>query len=55
VAVLCPSRLQAQKKTAHEAEQQRPDVLIRREAWFYGQLDLDPDRMVFTDESWAST
>jgi transposase len=43
------------KKTAHATEQDRPDVLIRREAWFEGQLDLDPDRLVFIDETWAST
>jgi len=29
--------------------------VIQREAWFEGQLDLDPDRLVFVDESWAST
>jgi transposase len=27
----------------------------RREDWFEGQLDLDPDRLVFIDETWAST
>jgi transposase len=27
----------------------------RREAWFDGQLDLDPERLVFIDETWAST
>lgn len=27
----------------------------RRQAWFDGQLDLDPDRLVFIDETWAST
>ena len=43
------------KKTAHAAEQQRPDVLKRREAWFVEQLDLDPARLVFIDETWAST
>ena len=26
---------------------------MRREAWFEGQLDLDPDRLVFVDESCA--
>ena len=46
---------QREKKTAHAAEQQRPDVLTRREAWFEGQLDLDPARLVFIDETWAST
>ena len=43
------------KKSAHAAEQDRPDVLKRREAWFEGQLDLDPERLVFIDETWAST
>jgi transposase len=27
----------------------------RRRDWFDGQLDLDPDRLVFIDETWAST
>jgi len=44
-----------EKKTAHAAEQGRPDVLRRRRAWFEGQLDLDPARLVFIDETWAST
>lgn len=43
------------KKTAHAAEQERPDVLKRRQAWFDGQVDLEPDRLVFIDETWAST
>jgi transposase len=30
-------------------------VLRRREAWFEGQLDLDPERLVFVDESGLST
>jgi transposase len=30
-------------------------VKRRREAWFEGQLDLDPARLVFIDETWAST
>jgi transposase len=36
-------------------EQDRPDVLKRRQAWFDGQTDLDPARLVFIDETWAST
>jgi transposase len=28
---------------------------MRRQAWFDGQLDLDPDRLVFIDETGAST
>ncbi|WP_159992489.1 IS630 family transposase [Roseomonas sp. 18066] len=43
------------KKSAHAAEQDRPDVLSQRWAWFDSQLDLDPDRLVFIDETWAST
>ncbi|WP_258120155.1 IS630 family transposase [Mesorhizobium onobrychidis] len=43
------------KKTAHAAEQQRPDVLRRRRTWFDGQLDLDPERLIFIDETAAST
>lgn len=30
-------------------------MLRRRWAWFEEQIDLDPDRLVFVDESWAST
>ena len=43
------------KKSAHASEQQRPDVLRRRIAWFDGQLDLDPERLIFIDETAAST
>jgi transposase len=43
------------KKSAHASEQNRPDILKRREDWFDGQLDLDPEHPVFIDETWAST
>lgn len=43
------------KKTANATEQDRSDVLKRWEEWFDGQLDLDPERLVFIDETWAST
>lgn len=39
----------------HADEQDRPDVVSRREAWFERQLELDPERLVFIDETWAST
>lgn len=55
MALLPPTWHHAQKKTAHAAEQDRPDILTRREKWFEGQLDLDPERLVFIDETWAST
>ena len=43
------------KKTAHACEQQRADVLRRRQAWFDAQPDLKPERLVFIDETGAST
>lgn len=45
----------AQKKTAHASEQDRPDILKRRRDWFDSQLDLEPEHLVFIDETWAST
>jgi hypothetical protein len=50
-----PLRTDVQKKSAHANEQDRPDILKRREDWFDGQLDLDPQRLVFIDETWTST
>ena len=44
-----------EKKTAHAAEQERPDILKQRRDWFESQPDLDPQRLVFIDETWAST
>jgi transposase len=39
----------------HAAEQDHPDILRRRWDWLDGQPDLDPDRLVFIDETWATT
>ena len=50
-----PLRPDVQKKTAHATERDRPDVVKRREAWFDSPPDLDPERLVFIDETWAST
>lgn len=44
-----------EKSTGYAAEQDRPDVRAAREAWFEGQLDLDPDALVFSDETAATT
>jgi hypothetical protein len=55
VALLPAPEDHAQKKTAHAAEQERPDILKKREERFDGQIDLDPDKLVFIDETWAST
>jgi transposase len=37
------------------AEQDRPDVAAARETWAQGQASLDPDRLVFIDETGTST
>lgn len=55
VAVLPAPWHLAQKKTGHAVEQDRPDVLKKRLDWFEGQLDLDPDKLVFIDETWTAT
>jgi len=55
VAVPHSSPDHAQKKTGHATEQDRPDIVERRWVWFDGQLDLDPERLVFINETWAST
>nr|WP_191856568.1 IS630 family transposase [Agrobacterium tumefaciens] len=43
------------KKTGHAVEQSRPDILEKRQCWFEDQLDLDPERLVFIDETWTAT
>ena len=55
MAISCQTRHHVQKKTSHASEQQRPDVLERRLNWFENQLDLDPAKLVFIDETGAST
>src|SRR5918996_2793988 len=45
----------AKKKTQHAAEQDRPDVAAARLAWRQRQPDLSPQRLVFIDETWATT
>jgi transposase len=49
------ARLHIQKKTAHALEQERPSLLKQRQAWFDAQLDLDPGKLVFIDETGLST
>jgi hypothetical protein len=48
-------RITRKKKTGHASEQEREDVAAAREAWFDGQLDLDPMKLVFIDETAIST
>jgi len=44
-------KITRKKKTGHASEQEREDVESAREDWFQGQLDLDPLKLVFIDES----
>ena len=44
-----------QKNTSHAAEQDQDDVRAARLSWFESQLDLDPDRIVFLDETTTTT
>ena len=53
--VLRPARDHAQKKTGHAEEQEREDVAAARLAWFAGQPDLDPAKLVFVDETGLNT
>jgi len=48
---LARHKITRKKKTGHASEQERDDVEASREAWFEGQLDLDPTKLVFIDES----
>ena len=43
------------KKSVRAAEQDRPDVAAARMAWADDQPKLDPDRLVFIDETGTST
>ncbi|WP_220124994.1 transposase [Roseovarius sp. TE539] len=55
MALLSAARDHKEKKTGHAVEQDRPNVLKKRLDWFNGQLDLDPERLVFVDETWTAT
>jgi transposase len=48
-------RASALKKILHASEQDRPDVARRRIRWKLHQGKLEPDRLVFIDETWAKT
>jgi transposase len=45
----------AQKKSLHAAEQDRPDIIEARRAFIRRQPALDPNHLVFIDETWAAT
>lgn len=44
-----------EKGATYASEQERADVRAAREAWFEAQLELDPDRLVFLDETATAT
>src|SRR3984893_7441261 len=48
-------RSSASKKTVLASEQDRPDVARRREQWKKFQTWIDPERLVFIDETWTKT
>jgi transposase len=45
----------AKKKTLIALEQQREDIAEARRQWASEQLSIEPDRVVFIDETWAKT
>ena len=49
------SRAPAQKKSQRAAEQDRPDVAAAREEWRASQGELNPQSLVFIDETGAAT
>jgi transposase len=49
------SRSPAQKKSERAAEQDRPDVAGARAQWRASQPELNPERLVFIDETGAAT
>jgi transposase len=44
-----------EKKVLKAAEQDRPDVAQQRAEWKVWQAELDPEQLVFIDETWAKT
>ena len=47
--------LTLKKKTLHASEQQRSDVVQARADWADGQPELAKARLIFLDETWATT
>ena len=49
------SQADAQKKSLRAAEQDRADIAEARKEWRSSQPDLNPERLVFLDETGAKT
>ena len=52
---LAPAGPDAEKKRLRAAEQDRPDIAEARADWIALQPRLDPARLIFLDETWATT
>ena len=50
-----PATASPSKKSLHASEQDRPDVAEARKNWKANQPRLDPDKLVFIDETGANT
>lgn len=50
-----PATASPSKKSLHASEQDRPDVAEGRENWKARQPCLDPDKLIFIDETGANT
>jgi transposase len=55
LAILPAPPHHAEKKISRAAEQLRPDVKSAREAWSEGRLGRDPKKLIFIDETGATT
>jgi transposase len=51
----CTARVSVTKKSLLPAEQDRPDIARRRRRWKAHQKRIDPERLVFIDETWTKT
>jgi DDE superfamily endonuclease len=49
------ARIDAQKKSLRAVEQNRADIAKAREEWRVGQTDLNPEHLIFIDETGAKT
>lgn len=49
------AKVWASKKTVLPSEQDRPDIARKRARWKAYQRQIDPNRLVFIDETWAKT
>jgi transposase len=56
ICIACRELEQSRKKkTLIAIEQDRPDVAEKRDQWRSSQEQIDPDKVVFIDETWAKT